>query len=101
MRAVRSAVRFIDYGNEGTAQMIVIGADTHKRNHVLAAVDDVAGGVRGAREIKADETGRMDAWFGRAAWMTSGCGQSRIVGTSRGALGPSPMLCLTRANLLA
>jgi hypothetical protein len=33
--------------------MIVIGADTHKRSHVLAAVDEGTGKVRGSREIKA------------------------------------------------
>jgi hypothetical protein len=33
--------------------MIVIGADTHKRTHALAAVDAGTGRVRGKREIKA------------------------------------------------
>jgi hypothetical protein len=37
--------------------MIVIGADTHKRTHALAAVDDGTGRMRGARQIKADEQG--------------------------------------------
>src|ERR1700733_15741785 len=34
--------------------MIVIGADTHKGSHALAAVDDGTGKVRGSRQIKAD-----------------------------------------------
>ena len=41
--------------------MIVIGADTHKRTHALAAVDDGTGRLRGAREIAASETGPIDA----------------------------------------
>ncbi len=41
--------------------MIVIGADTHKRSHALAAVDDGTGRVRGQREIKADEPGHLAA----------------------------------------
>jgi transposase len=41
--------------------MIVIGADTHKRSHALAAVDAGTGRVRGQREIKADEPGYLAA----------------------------------------
>ena len=41
--------------------MIVIGADTHKRSHALAAVDEGTGRVRGARQIKADEAGHLAA----------------------------------------
>jgi transposase len=41
--------------------MIVIGADTHKRSHALAAVDDGTGRARGGREIKADEAGHLAA----------------------------------------
>jgi transposase len=41
--------------------MIVIGADTHKRTHALAAVDAGTGRVRGSREIKADEPGHLAA----------------------------------------
>jgi transposase len=39
--------------------MIVIGADTHKRTHALAAVDAGTGRGRGARQIKADEPGHL------------------------------------------
>ena len=41
--------------------MIVIGADTHKGSHALAAVDEGTGKVRGSREIKADEAGHLSA----------------------------------------
>ena len=41
--------------------MIVIGADTHKGSHALAAVDEGTGRVRASREIKADESGHLAA----------------------------------------
>jgi transposase len=41
--------------------MIVIGADTHKGSHTLAAVDEGTGRVRGGREIKADDVGHLAA----------------------------------------
>jgi transposase len=41
--------------------MIVIGADTHKRTHALAAVDAGTGRQRGARQIKADDPGHLAA----------------------------------------
>ena len=41
--------------------MIVIGADTHKGSHALAAVDAGTGRVRGSREIKADDEGHVAA----------------------------------------
>jgi hypothetical protein len=41
--------------------MIVIGADTHKRSHALAAVDSGTGRMRGQREIGADESGHLAA----------------------------------------
>jgi hypothetical protein len=41
--------------------MIVIGTDTHKGSHALAAVDAGSGRVRGGREIKADERGHLAA----------------------------------------
>ena len=41
--------------------MIVIGTDTHKRTHALAAVDEGTGRVRGSREIKADDAGHLAA----------------------------------------
>ena len=41
--------------------MIVIGTDTHKGSHALAAVDEGTGRIRGQREIKADEPGHLAA----------------------------------------
>ena len=41
--------------------MIVIGADTHKGSHALAAVDEGTGKIRGQREIKADDAGHLAA----------------------------------------
>ena len=41
--------------------MIVIGADAHKRNHMLVAVDGQTGVVRGQREIPASDAGALDA----------------------------------------
>jgi transposase len=41
--------------------MIVIGADTHKGSHALAAVDAGTGKVRGHREIAADAAGHLAA----------------------------------------
>jgi transposase len=41
--------------------MIVIGADTHKGSHALAAVNEGTGKVRGHREIKADDAGHLAA----------------------------------------
>jgi transposase len=41
--------------------MIVIGADTHKRTHALAAVDEGTGRQRGQRQIKAEEPGHLAA----------------------------------------
>jgi transposase len=55
-------IRFVGVQpNEGTVHMIVIGVDTHKRTHALAAVDEGTGRVRGSREIKADQPGHLAA----------------------------------------
>ena len=55
-------IRFIGVQpNEGTVYMIVIGTDTHKGSHALAAVDEGTGKVRGERQIDADEAGHLAA----------------------------------------
>ena len=41
--------------------MIVLGADTHKRTHALAAVETGSGVVCGQRSITADEPGHLAA----------------------------------------
>jgi transposase len=59
--------------------MIVIGVDTHKRTHALAAVDGGTGRVRGQREIKAEEAGHLAAvrWArgldGERVWAIEDC----------------------------
>ncbi len=41
--------------------MIVIGADIHKRNHTLVAVDGQTGAARGQLAIAASDAGALDA----------------------------------------
>jgi transposase len=41
--------------------MIVIGADTHKRNHMLVALDGLTGAVRGQLQIAASDAGAVEA----------------------------------------
>jgi transposase len=41
--------------------MIVIGVDTHKRNHTLVAVDGQTGALAGQRAIVANDAGSLDA----------------------------------------
>ena len=59
--------------------MIVIGADTHKRSHALAAVDEGTGRVRGSRQITADDAGHLAAvrWAreldGERVWAIEDC----------------------------
>jgi transposase len=59
--------------------MIVIGADTHKGSHALAAVDAGTGRVRGKREIRADDAGHLAAvrWArgldGERVWALEDC----------------------------
>jgi hypothetical protein len=65
--------------------MIVIGVDAHKRSQTLVAVEAGAGELLGQRTALASDDGALEALrFGRA-WMTSGCGRSRIAGMSRDA----------------
>jgi transposase len=52
---------FVEWFNEGTLHMIVIGADTHKRNHTLVALDGVTGAVRGELQIVAGDQGALAA----------------------------------------
>jgi transposase len=44
---------FVRYPNEGTVEMIVLGADTHKLSHTLAAVDAATGRVQADRTVRA------------------------------------------------
>jgi transposase len=51
--------RFIE---EGTVCMIVIGADTHKSSHTLAAVDAATGRVVATKTVGARRDGMLAAW---------------------------------------
>src|SRR4029079_16135253 len=48
--------------NEGTVQMIVIGADTHKSSNTLAAVDAAAGRCVATKTVNARRDGMLAAW---------------------------------------
>jgi hypothetical protein len=65
--------------------MIVIGADTHKRTHALAAVDEGTGRQRGVRQISADELGHLAAVRWARELTMSGCGRSRTAVACQGA----------------
>ena len=66
--------------------MIVLGADTHKRSHTIAAVAAATGEMRGEQTVQVGARG-FDAYCaGRAAWIASGCGRLRTAGMSPGAL---------------
>jgi transposase len=52
--------------------MIVIGADTHKRTHALAAVDAGTGRQRGQRQIESEEGAIWPRCVGHAGWTRSG-----------------------------
>ena len=47
--------------NEGTADMIVIGVDAHKRTHTLVALDAVTGVSRGETTVQASDDGALNA----------------------------------------
>ena len=70
--------------------MIVLGADTHKRTHALAAVD-AGERRRRARSARSPLTspGICRRCGGRASSTTSACGRSRTAGTSRAGSRPA------------
>jgi transposase len=47
---------------KGTVSMIVIGADTHKRSHTLAAIDAATGRVLATCAVRADAGGMLAGW---------------------------------------
>src|SRR3954466_13970574 len=59
--------------------MIVIGADTHKSTHTLAAVDPATGGVVATKTVGADRDGMLAAWRwahrldGERVWALEDC----------------------------
>jgi hypothetical protein len=78
-------IRFVGaQPNEGTVQMIVIGADTHKRTHPRwrPSTQVLARFVAAGRSTLTSR-GICPRCAGRADPMTSGCGRSRTARTSR------------------
>jgi hypothetical protein len=67
------------YPNEGTVQMIVIGADTHKRSHTVGAVDAANGRVIADRTVRAQRRSFEDLllWArglgGERVWAIEDC----------------------------
>ena len=80
--------------------MIVIGADTHKASHALAAVDEGTGKVRGSREIKADDPGQSSAPAIGALALDVGAQARRIVRKPRQQLMPVARVPNSRPRML-
>ncbi len=66
--------------------MIVLGADTHKRSHTIAAVAAGTGEVLGEKTVSVGWRGFADLLLWRAVLAASGCGRWRIADTSRARL---------------
>jgi transposase len=74
-------IRFISgQPNEGMVDMIVIGADTHKRSHTFAAVLERTGRIVGTLTVRADREGMFQAWrwahalgSGERVWALEDC----------------------------
>ena len=64
--------------------MIVLGADTHKRSHTIAAVSATSGELLGEQTVLSGAKGAAGLLRGRAAWAPIACGRSRTAGMSRG-----------------
>ncbi len=64
--------------------MIVLGADTHKRSHTIAAVAAATGELLGEQTVRSVGAGSVRCCGGRAASTASGCGRLRTAGTCRG-----------------
>jgi transposase len=72
-------VRFDGFIEEGDGCMIVIGADTHKSSHTLAAVDAATGRVVATLTVNARRDGMLAAWRwahavdGERVWAIEDC----------------------------
>ena len=64
--------------------MIVLGADTHKRSHTVAAVAAATGELMGEQTVQVGIAGSMRCCGGRAALMASASGRLRTAGMSPG-----------------
>src|SRR3954464_12739080 len=79
LRCVRRRSASTVHRREGTGGMIVIGADTHKSTHTLAAVDPATGRVVATKTVGADRDGMLAAWRwahrldGERVWALEDC----------------------------
>ena len=66
--------------------MIVLGADTHKSSHTIAAVDAATGQLLGEKTVAVGARGFGALVVWARAWRVSGRGRLRIAGMSPGRL---------------
>jgi hypothetical protein len=64
--------------------MIVLGVDTHKRSHTIAAIAAATGELLDARTVPVGRREFGACCGGRAASTASGCGHLRTADTSPG-----------------
>jgi hypothetical protein len=64
--------------------MIVLGADTHKRSHTIAAIAAATGELLGERTVAVGRRGSARCCSGRAASTATACGRLRTAGTFPG-----------------
>jgi hypothetical protein len=64
--------------------MIVLGADTHKRSHTVAAVAAGTGELLGEQTVPVGRRGFGACCNGRADSTRTACGRLRTAGTCRG-----------------
>ena len=63
--------------------MIVLGADTHKRSHTIAAVSARTGELMGEQTVQVGAKGLPRLLSGRARSAANACGRWRTAGMSR------------------
>jgi len=66
--------------------MIVLGADTHKRSHTVAAVSAATGEVVGEQTVQVGAKGFAALVVWREGLTASGCARWRTAGMSRALL---------------
>jgi len=69
--------------------MIVLGADMHKRSHMIAAVGSATGELLGERSVQVGVRGFGELLVWARGWMASGSGRSRTAGMCRDPLSDS------------
>ena len=66
--------------------MIVLGADTHKRSHTIAAVAAATGELLGEKTVQVGARGFAAVLVWARGWTASGSGRWRTAGTCRARL---------------